>query len=107
MNLPTLHRVAVCTQADMDGAVKRSLAHLILVSLDALAGLVGARIPFITISTRTALAILAAQEAGTTAAPWARWLGAALEAVDPGHLQAAMVADLARAQFVERTISRP
>jgi len=76
------------------------LIHGLLVAEDAAIGLFGARIPFITISTRTALAILRAQEAGTAAAPWARWLGALLELLDPGHLQAAMQADYDRATLV-------
>jgi len=110
--IPHLHPVLSVSQADIDGAVRRGLLHLIGVSIDAMAGLFGARIPFITISCRTALRILKGQETGHPdweheCPLWALALGAALESIDPGHLQAAMVADFARAEFVQHTIAVP
>ena len=107
--IPALHRVTSCTQADIDCAAKRSLAHLLLVTLDAMVGLFGARVPFITISTRCALALLAAAERdpwALTAPLWALALGAFLETIDRGHLQAAMVADYARTEYVRALITK-
>lgn len=122
--VPPLKRVTTCTQGDIDGSVHRSVAHLLLVSLDALAGVVGGRVPFVTISCRTALALLKAQEEfysdpkgpGLTwdyyAPMWALVLGAMLETKwalpfisYPGHLQDAMVGDFARSQYVSKLIS--
>ncbi len=113
--VPALSRVTAATPEQVRAAESESLGHMLLVSLDATFGLFGARIPFITISSRTALALLAAQEAGGTAtAPfWALLLGAALEtrwAIPfvsyPGHLQSAMEYDFARTQYVATMISR-
>jgi hypothetical protein len=112
--IPALVRVTSATDAEVRAAESESLGHMILVSLDATLGLFGARIPFVTISTRTALALLRAQETGGTAtAPlWALALGAALETPwalpfvsSHGHLQGAMQYDFARTQFVARLIS--
>ena len=110
--IPFLRRVTQCSQADIDAAMQESLAHKMLVATDALAGLFGSPIPFITISTRTALALLpmdaTKDDVVMNALHWPLWamaLGYALERIDPGHLQSAMVADFARATYVQNHIS--
>lgn len=107
MNLPTLRRVTSVTEADIAATEADGLLHMIGVGLDCTAGIFGSRIPFITISTRTALRILEAQEKGNVlvfAPAWALDLGRLLEWIDPGHLQAAMVADFARCVQSQRRI---
>lgn len=108
--IPVLKPVSVITQADIDSSANRGMLHLMLVGVDATAGLFGARIPCVTISARTAHTLLQHQyhmegapapncyaDVNVAAPLWALALGWALESVDPGHLQAAMQADAARA----------
>lgn len=114
--IPKLTRVTAVTPEQSAAALSESLVHLFLVGCDATWGLLGSRVPFITISTRTALACLDAQaEHHEGDGPGIRWdqycpmwalmLGALLETINPGHLQGAMVADFARGQNVVRQIS--
>ena len=112
--IPALVRVTSVSEEVIASSVKASVAHSFLVSLDATVGVFGGHIPFITISSRTALALLKAQQVGDVSkAPlWALLLGAALETpwAIPfisyhGHLQGAMEGDFARTQFVMRFIS--
>jgi hypothetical protein len=72
------------------------LLHLFLVMLDSTVGLFGSRTAFITISSRTALRLVDHQNGAAHAPLWALALGAFLEAVDPGHLNAALRNDAAR-----------
>ena len=81
------------------------LIRRVLVSLDMAAGQFGAAVPSITISARTGLALLRAQNSGVPAPLWALVLGAFLEIIDPGHLQSALVADFARATVVRNLIA--
>ncbi len=94
--LPALSAVAAVTPEQMLAAGREGLAHLFLVAVDAAWGLFGARIPFITISTRTALAVLRQQQGGAPAPAAFLLLGVFLEAIDPGHLQSAMIDDACR-----------
>jgi hypothetical protein len=76
----------------------QSKLHRFLVGLDMAFGQWGtdsARTQDSTISSRTALDCLNLQTAGT----WALLLGACLEELDPGHLQAAITADYCRARL--------
>jgi len=114
--IPALHRVTSITQADVDRAQSYGPLHLFGVGTDIAWGSWGSRVPFITISSRTALALMQHQTVTMShgfdtnglgkvlihvslddSAPiWALVLGAFLESVDNGHLQAAMVMDVAR-----------
>jgi len=77
------------------------LIHRLLLLLDCLLGQVGSQLPFITISSRTALRCRAPQEAPM----WALVLGVILEKINPGHLQGALNADLGRAINTQKAIS--
>jgi hypothetical protein len=105
--IPKLIRIKTVSEADIADAQNRGPLHLFGVGTDMAWGSWGSRIPCITISTRTSLNVLQAQEAGDIlAAPfWALFLGWALESIDPGHLQGAMVADTARAIAAYRYIT--
>jgi len=105
MSIPKLVRVKAVTEADIAATEKDGLLHLFAVGLDAAAGIFGARVPFITISSRCALRLLACQESGSTPPVWAAELGTFLEWIDPGHLQAAMVADFARCVQTQRLLA--
>lgn len=69
------------------------LIHRILMMIDVLFGQFGSSLPFITISSRTAVRC----RNPYTAPLWALLLGTFLEKINPGHLQGAMNADLGRA----------
>ena len=110
--IPKLNRVTSVTDDEMYASVGGSLVLAALISLDSLVGVVGGRIPYITISARCALAILNAQEKGTAIPFWAKVLGNMLEtkwAIPfisyPGHLQDAMIGDYGRCKYVMRQIS--
>jgi hypothetical protein len=109
--IPKLIRITSVTQDEISGSVVRSVIHNLFVMMDAMLGIFGGHIPFVTISTRCALAILNAQEKGTPIPFWAKALGSMLEtkwAIPfisyPGHLQDAMVGDFARCQYVQNLI---
>ena len=103
--IPKLERVKSLTPEQEAAGLDEGLIHLFLVGIDATWGLFGSHVPFITISSRCALACLNAQEKNEAPPKWAAWLGVFLERIDPGHLQSAMIADFARAQNVQRVIA--
>ena len=80
------------TNRQVELAVNRGLLHRLLIALDVLMGAIGAQVPYITISSRTALHMMQPSSAPT----WALALGYVLEAIDPGHLQNALLADICR-----------
>lgn len=110
--IPKLTRVTGVTDDEMYAASGSSVWLSFFILLDALLGVLGGHIPYITISSRCALAILHAQEQNKPYPFWAKVLGNMLEVKwvipfvsYPGHLQDAMISDYARCQFVQRTIS--
>jgi len=119
--IPALSEPTAISSAQMEAAADASIGHRIAVGLDAVFGQFGARLPYVTISARTALALFSEAQAEaeadpkapgpiyTTAPFWALWLGSMLEArvgipfitwlpfvSYPGHLQDAINADAAR-----------
>ena len=99
------------TPKDLESSARRGLLHRLLVTADIWLGQYGSTVPDTTISSRTALTLITWRMSVVTArdgiyihafsyehAPlWALALGAALEWVDPGHLQQALIGDAARA----------
>lgn len=99
LHLPVMVEVTAITQQDINSSVHVGLLHLVLVTLDAMLNLIRHPVPYVTISTRCARAIMTAQHTGH-AAPWFALLtGLFLELVNPGHLNAAMRGDAARYVF--------
>ena len=94
--LPTLKPVEYVTQAEIDAAAHDGLILLFLICCDCAYGVFGGRIPFVTISARTALRVMQDQQALSACPIVLLALARALELVDPGHLQAAMVGDACR-----------
>jgi hypothetical protein len=102
--IPPLHYITSVTDDDLATVQNRGIFHRFLTSSDAAWGVIGSKIPATTISGRTGRLLCDIQIAripiGTKwydAAPiWALALGRALEALDPGHLQDAMKADVSR-----------
>jgi len=109
--IPVLFEVEAITPASITDATSRGPLHLFCVGIDATWGVWGSRLIYTTISARTGRALLSAQnykvfkavlpwseapEWYAVAPLWALALGAFLETINPGHLQAAMLADVTR-----------
>jgi len=94
--IPTQDVIADVSAAQMASNEADGLLHLFLAVCDCAWGVFGARVPFVTISSRTAVAIMTDQHGGAEASLAFLALAWALEAIDPGHLQSARVADVCR-----------
>ena len=90
------------------------LIHRFLVAIDMAGAVFGGKIQDQTISSRCAVRLYVAEQSTVVAggkeppvdAPlWALTLGAALEAIDPGHCQAAILADYCRGIRVSEACS--
>lgn len=97
VRIPTLTRVTSVTDAQLAANINRGVWHRFIVAWDVAYGVWGGPEPCTTISSRCAFTLMQAQAWSLMSAPmWALTLGAFLEFVDPGHLQGAMIADVAR-----------
>jgi len=98
--IPVLTPVTFVTDAQLAENVNRGVLHRFVCACDVAWGCWGGPEPVTTISSRTAMTLMDAQMhlvGRTQGAPmWALLLGAALEIIDHGHLQGAMVADVSR-----------
>lgn len=102
--IPTLQYPTSVGDADLQAVQNNGIIHRWFVGADAAWGAIGSQVPATTISGRTGRVNCDAQHARLdvgahwydTAPYWALALGWALEAVDSGHLQGAMNADVAR-----------
>lgn len=110
--IPALSVPTQITDAQIQAVLSEGIIHRWFVGADAAWGQIGARVPCTTISGRTALDLIGGKRLGSVEhfAPfWSLWLGAMLESSFgipfitwlpfvsyPGHLQDAIVSDLAR-----------
>ena len=88
------------TQEVIEKYTNRGLIHRILVLIDVLFGQFGSSVIYITISARIAKRC----QDPSTAPLWALLVGAILETISPGHLQAAIIADLCRAEVTRQEL---
>jgi hypothetical protein len=94
--IPRLYQVTFVNDAEVLAVRNNGPLHRFLATADAAWGVWGGPEPYTTISSRTAHRLLESQHDLAGAPLWALLLGAALETVDPGHLQGAMIADVSR-----------
>ena len=103
--IPILEPVTSLSPEDMWSAAQASLGHKLLIILDWWWGIFSLKLPGVTVSAHCAFVLMEGQIL-KEAPIWALLMGALLEVVDPGHLQAAMVADVARAVNVMGYIAK-
>lgn len=94
--IPHLYLVTFVNDAELAANTNRGAMHRFLTACDVAWGVFGGPEPCTTISSRCAKNLLDRQGGIVHAPLWALLLGAALEMIDPGHLQGAMIADVSR-----------
>jgi len=94
--IPHLYLVTFVNDAELAANTNHGVLRRFLTACDAAWAVWGGPEPDVTISARCAKTLLDNQGAFVHAPLWSLMLGAALEAIDPGHLQGAMIADVAR-----------
>lgn len=100
-HIPELAPVTSVTDQQLAENTNRGVLHRFIVACDVAWGCWGGPEPVTTISSRTAKNLLNMQtQHGANfpayASAWSLALGALLEIIDHGHLQAAMIADVSR-----------
>jgi hypothetical protein len=94
--IPHLYLVTFVNDAELAANTNHGVLRRFITACDVAWGVWGGPEPCTTISSRTAKTLLDFQGGIVHAPLWALMLGATLEVIDPGHLQGAMIADVAR-----------